>query len=184
MNDKICPVAFSGGLDNSFRKLFQNPEKILRPYIKNGMTVLDFGCGPGYFTIEIAKLIGETGRVIAADLQNGMLEKIKQKIKGTNLEERIVLHKCEKDNIGINERFDFILLFWMIHEVPNSMNLIKSLMNLLNDNGKILIAEPKIHVIKKDFNKMITRINEMNIKTEEGEKIFFSRTVLLTKTYK
>ena len=181
MIDKVCPVEISGGLDNSFRKLLQNPEKILKPYIKKGMTVLDFGCGPGFFTVEIAKLLADSGRVIAADLQNGMLEKIRQKIIGTNLENRIVLHKCEKENIGINEKVDFILLFWMVHEVPDSIKLIEKLMELLNDNGILLIAEPKIHVTKNKFEKMVEKINDLKIKTEEGQKIFFSRTVLLKK---
>jgi ubiquinone/menaquinone biosynthesis C-methylase UbiE len=182
MNDKVCPIEASGGLDNSFRKLFQNPEKILKPYIQNGMTVLDFGCGPGFFTMEIAKLLGNNGKVIAADLQNGMLEKIEQKIKGTDFEKRIVLHKCEKDNIGINEKVDFVLLFWMIHEVPDQINLIKNLMSLLNNTGKILIAEPKVHVPKKEFCKMVKRFDEAKIKTETGPKIFFSRTIFLNKS--
>ena len=182
MDDKVCPVALAGGLDNSFRKLLQNPVEILKPYIKEGMTVLDFGCGPGFFTTGIAKLLADSGKVIAADLQNGMLEKIRQKTAGTCFENRIVLHKCEKDCIGINEKIDFILLFWMIHEVPNSIKLIENLMELLNDGGMILIAEPKIHVTKKEFNKMAAKINELKIQTEEGPKIFFSRTILLKKT--
>ena len=181
MNKKVCSVERADGLDNSFRKLLQNPEKILKPYIKNGMTILDFGCGPGFFTIGIAKLLGNNGKVIAADLQSGMLERIKQKIKGTNLENRIVLHKCEKDCIGINEKIDFILIFWMLHEVPNQIDTLKYLLDLLNNNGKILIVEPKIHVSEKEFNKMIKIINENKLNTENGPKIFFSRTLLLNK---
>jgi ubiquinone/menaquinone biosynthesis C-methylase UbiE len=181
MNNKVCPVIISGGLDNLFRRILQNPEKILKQYIKSGMTVLDFGCGPGFFTIEIAKLLMGDGKVIAADLQSGMLDKIKRKIKGIDLEEIIVLHKCEQDNIGINEKIDFILLFWMLHEVSDSMSLINEFVELLNDNGRILIVEPKIHVPKKAFNEMVEEIREGKIKTEEGPKIFFSRTIVLKK---
>jgi len=52
MNDKekhVCPVESAKGLDNFFRKLVQNPKKILKDYVKKGMTVLDVGCGPGFF---------------------------------------------------------------------------------------------------------------------------------------
>jgi ubiquinone/menaquinone biosynthesis C-methylase UbiE len=83
---KICPVELAGGLDNSLRRLLQNPQKILKPYIKKGMVVLDLGCGPGFFSIEIAKLLMGSGEVIAADLQEGMLDRVSKKIKGTALE--------------------------------------------------------------------------------------------------
>ena len=76
VNDKrICAVEKAGGLDNSVRKFLQNPQKILSPYIHEGMTVLDLGCGPGVFSIEIAKLLGDSGNVIAADLQKECLSK-------------------------------------------------------------------------------------------------------------
>ncbi len=100
-DNKICPVERAGGLDNSIRKLLQNPQKILKPYINEGMTVLDLGCGPGFFSVEIAKLINDSGKVIAADLQEGMLEKVRQKIKGTALEPRITLHKCQEESIDL-----------------------------------------------------------------------------------
>jgi len=68
----VCPTKFAGSLDNSIRKLVHKPRRILEAHIKKGMTVLDLGCGPGYFTIELAKLAGEEGWVIAADLQQGI----------------------------------------------------------------------------------------------------------------
>ena len=89
MNDRknrICPIERASSLDTKVRRCFQNPWKILSPYISEGMTVLDFGCGPGYFTIDMAQMVGKTGRVIAADLQEGMLQKLKDKIHGTELE--------------------------------------------------------------------------------------------------
>jgi ubiquinone/menaquinone biosynthesis C-methylase UbiE len=73
--NRVCPTAIAGYLDNRFRRWFQNPRKILGPYIKEGMTVLDLGCGPGFFSIDIAQMVGKSGRVIASDLQVGMLHK-------------------------------------------------------------------------------------------------------------
>jgi hypothetical protein len=60
--NRVCPVERAGSLDNRFRRLLQNPRKILGPYIEEGMTVLDLGCGPGFFSIEIAQMVGKSGR--------------------------------------------------------------------------------------------------------------------------
>ena len=181
-NKRICPVERSGGLDNSLRKLIQNPQKILSPYISEGMTVLDLGCGPGYFSIEIAKLVGNSGKVIAADLQEGMLEKVNKKINGTELEKRIRLHKCESNRTGVGEKVDFVLCFYMIHEVPDQGALFDELKSVLKPNGKILIIEPKFHVSKEAFNEMINLIRKTGLDIIECPKVFYSRTVVLTKS--
>ncbi len=130
MNDRkshVCPVKLAGGLDLRIRRWLQNPQKILGPYVKEGMTVLDVGCGPGFFSIDMAQMVGESGRIIAADLQEGMLQKVRDKIKGTELEKRLTLHKCEENRIGVSEHVDFSLLFFMVHEVPNKEALFREI---------------------------------------------------------
>jgi len=178
-NKRICPVEYARGLDNSVRRLLQNPRKILKTYIHEGMTVLDLGCGPGFFAIEIAKMLKDSGKVISADLQEGMLEKIDQKIKGTKLEKRIEIHKCQEDTIGVTENVDFVLAFYMIHEVPNQDGLLRELKSILKPDGKIFIIEPKFHVSKKSFEGMINRIKDIGFEIVDRPKVFFSRTALL-----
>ncbi|MCX6233066.1 MAG: class I SAM-dependent methyltransferase [Bacteroidetes bacterium] len=181
-DNKICPVEKAGGLDNSVRRLLQNPEKKLKPYIHEGMTVLDLGCGPGFFSVEIAKLLNDTGKVIAADLQHGMLEKLRQKIKGTELEQRIKLHKCKEDSIDITEKVDFVLAFYMIHEVANQDKLFSELKAIVKPDGQIFIIEPKFHVPKKSFESMITKLKEIGMEIKERPKVFFSRAIVLKNT--
>ena len=180
INKRICPVEYSGGLDNSFRRLLQNPRKILKPYIHEGMTVLDLGCGPGFFSVEIAKMLKDSGKVFAADLQEGMLDRVRQKIRMTALEQRINLHKCQDDSIGVTEAVDFVLVFYMIHEVPNQDNLLRELKSILKPDGKIFIIEPKFHVSKKSFEGMINKIKDIGFEIVDRPKVFISRTVLLT----
>jgi len=180
-NKRICPVENAGALDNKFRRLLQNPQKILNPYIKEGMTVLDLGCGPGYFTLEIAKMLKDTGKVIAADLQEGMLNKVRKKIEGTTLNDRIELHKCEENSICITEKVNFILAFYMVHEVPDQSHLFEELESILKPNGLILIIEPKFHVSKNSFEEMIIKIKNMGFDIIDNPKVFFSRTVLMMK---
>jgi ubiquinone/menaquinone biosynthesis C-methylase UbiE len=178
-NPYVCPSGFAGSLDNSFRRWLQNPQKILKPYINKGMTVLDLGCGPGVFTIEIAKLLNDSGKVIAADLQDGMLEIVARKIKGTVLEQRVEIHKCQDNSIGITEKTDFVLAFWMVHEVPDHERLFKELKSILKPGGKIYIIEPKFHVSGRAFEEMTRLIRKAGFEVVDRPKVFFSRTVLL-----
>jgi len=67
-NEHVCPVEKAGGLDSGIRKLLQRPKKILGNYVESGMTVLDLGCGPGFFSVEMAEMVGASGKVIAVDM--------------------------------------------------------------------------------------------------------------------
>ena len=150
--NRVCPVELAGSLDTKIRKWLQDPQKILAPYIKEGMTVLDIGCGPGFFSIELARMVGGNGKVIAADLQEGMLQKLRDKLRGTELEKIIKLVKCEKGDINVSEKIDFGLAFYMVHEIPDKEPFFKKLRSILNEKGQILIVEPKLfHVSEKDF---------------------------------
>jgi ubiquinone/menaquinone biosynthesis C-methylase UbiE len=179
-NPYVCPSGLAGSLDNSFRRWLQNPEKILKPHISKGMTVLDLGCGPGVFTVEIAKLVGESGSVIAADLQDGMLGIVEAKLKGTDSEHRVKLHKCETNAIGLKEKTDFILAFWMVHEVPDHDRLFSELKTILKPGGKLLIVEPKMHVTGRAFDNMKELLLSSGFEIIDRPKVFFSRTLLLT----
>ncbi len=178
--NRVCPVELAGSFDSKIRRWFQNPEKVLKPYVKRDITAMDIGCGPGFFTLPIAQLVGEKGKVIAADLQEGMLEKLLQKIKGTELEKRITLHKCEQDKIGIIEKLDFILAFYVVHEIPNQDNFFRELKSLLNRNGSIFIVEPKLfHVSKKAFETMLKKAESTGLKPVEYPHLTFSWAVIL-----
>jgi ubiquinone/menaquinone biosynthesis C-methylase UbiE len=180
-NKRVCPVEIAGSLDNRIRRWIQNPQKILRPYIEEGMIVLDVGCGPGFFSIDIAQMVGDSGRVIAADLQEGMLKKIRDKIKGTELEERITLHKCEEHKIGVSEHVDFILLFYMVHEVPNVEGLFSEIETILKPKGQAFIVEPPFHVSKSAFENTVKKANDKGLSVVERPKLFFNKAVILRK---
>ena len=176
-----CPAWGAIGLDNALRKWLQNPQKILKPYIKTGMTILDAGCGPGFFSIEIAKMLNGSGKVISADVQEAMLDKVRKKIKNTNLEQTVHLHKSSFESIGIVEKVDFVLAFWMLHEVRNQKKFIEELTSILKSNGLIFIIEPKIHVSKTQFNTAVDLIKDNGFTIVERPKVFFSRAIVLTK---
>jgi ubiquinone/menaquinone biosynthesis C-methylase UbiE len=179
---RICPIENAGALEFQGRKWMHNPSKILKPYVREGMTALDLGCGPGFFTLEMARLVGKTGKVIAADLQAGMLEKLKNKLQGLEFRSRVALHPCQAEKIGLTEKVDFILIFYMLHEVPNPPAFLAEIASLLKPAAKVLIVEPKFHVSKKDFEASTQLMRAAGLEITEKPKVFFSRAVILEKS--
>lgn len=180
----ICPAKMAGILDNAIRRWLQDPHEILGPYIKEGMTVLDLGCGPGFFSVEIARMAGKSGRIIASDLQEKMLQKLKNKIKGTELEERITLLRSEEKKIGLSASVDFVLAFYMLHEALDQEELFHEITSWLKPNGHILIVEPMFHVSKTAFKETLQKASDAGLLPVENPKIFLSRTALLKKKTK
>ncbi|MCU0848462.1 MAG: class I SAM-dependent methyltransferase [Spirochaetes bacterium] len=177
--NRVCPAEHAGALDLNIRRLFHDPGKMLKPYIREGMTVLDLGCGPGFFTMEMARLAGKSGKVTAADLQEDMLKILRKKIDGAGLADTVRLHKCGSDGTGLSVENDFILVFYMLHEVPDQEAFLREIRTLLKRDGKALIVEPKFHVSKNDFVKVKDMIRRTGFEIIEEPGVFFSRAVVI-----
>ena len=65
--------------DNSIRKLFDPPQKLVEPYVTNGQVVADLGCGPGFHTLALAELVGPEGRVYAVDSDEKAIRAVEKK---------------------------------------------------------------------------------------------------------
>jgi ubiquinone/menaquinone biosynthesis C-methylase UbiE len=184
MNDKnrVCPVELSGGLDNRFRRWLQNPKRILQPFLKPGMTALDVGCGPGFFTVAMAEIVGVSGHVFACDLQDGMLQKLAAKIKGSQCEGIISLHKSGQEGIGVTTPVDFILAFYMLHEVPDLEKYFREIRSLLKPDGKFLAVEPPFHVSKSEFEVTVNMAKALGLAPVESPRVFLGRTMIFRKS--
>ena len=178
---RVCPVERAWRLDTRLRRWAQKPARILGPYVREGMVALDVGCGVGFFSIDMAEMVGEAGKVIAADLQEGMLEKLRNKIKGTEVEGRITVHKCQEDKIGVSEGVDFVLLFYVVHEAKNTEEFFNEIVTILRPEGQVLIVEPPFHVSKTAFEETVRQAREAGLTEVERPHVFLSKTAILKK---
>lgn len=178
MGGHICPWWFAYTFDNRLRYLFHQPEKILAQYVAKGMTALDVGCGMGFFAIGLARLVGDTGRVIAADVQPQMLAALQKRSEKAGVASIIRPHKSDPNNLAINTPVDFILAFWMVHEVPEPDVFFQQMSDCLKPDGKMLIAEPRIHVSSRRFREIVALAEASGLKYCETPKIKLSRSAV------
>jgi ubiquinone/menaquinone biosynthesis C-methylase UbiE len=175
----VCSYEKAWTLDNWVRKLIQNPYKIVGRYVEEGHTVLDLGCGPGFFSMAMAKMVGEKGKVISVDIQDEMLQLLGDKSERMGFKSRIVLHKIQQENIGISESVNFALAFYMVHEVPDKKSFLSEVASHLKPDGKFLIVEPKFHVSESDFDDTLKIARSAGLEQISEPKIFLSRAALL-----
>ncbi len=180
MSPDVCPATHAGMLMTPLRRLFHKPEKIFAGLVSDGQTAIDLGCGPGYFSIGLAKMVGDSGRVISVDLQPEMLDMVKANAAKHNLQSRIRAHQCKADSLDLNEKADFVLAFWMVHEVPDKDGLLRQVTALLKPGAKFMMVEPKMHVGKKDWEKTVEIAKAVGFMHFKEIKVSISRALIFT----
>jgi ubiquinone/menaquinone biosynthesis C-methylase UbiE len=177
----MCPWWLAYTFDNPLRRYLHNPEAILMPYLREGMRAIDIGCGMGYFSRSMAKIVGNSGRVISIDLQQEMLDITRKRARRDGVAHRIQFLRDKEDDLGVTDQLDFALAFWMVHEVNDTRNFFHQVYKILKPTGMLLIAEPKIHVTSARFEEIISFAKESGFKVSDTPRIRFSRAVALKK---
>jgi ubiquinone/menaquinone biosynthesis C-methylase UbiE len=126
----------------------------------------------------MAQMVGETGKVVAVDVQDEMLQMVRKKAANEGLGSRIVTHKSEPNEIGIPDKVDFALAFYMVHEVRDAEAFLKEVASLLKPEGRLLIVEPKFHVSASAFRKTLGAARLAGLKVVSEPKVLFSRSIL------
>ncbi len=184
MAERVCPVWIGYLLSNPLRKLFQHPQKILSPYVKEGMQVLDIGSAMGFFSIPLAQLVGSTGKVLCVDMQEKMLKILEKRAQKAGVLQHIETRTCQQQSLGlkdVQEEVDFALLFAVVHEVPDQARLFAEVSAALKPGGKVLVAEPKGHVSAKNFERSVAVAQQQGFTIVETPHIRQSHTALLKK---
>jgi len=184
MAHRVCPWWLGYFLISPFRRLRQDPAAIVAPYVREGQTVLEPGPGMGFFTLELARLVGARGRVVAVEVQLKMLEKLKRRATKAGLAERIDARLASPDSLGIRDLagcVDFTLAFAVIHELPDAPRFFREISAAGKSGSQVLIAEPKGHVKEPDFNIELGLAKEAGFELLARPEIKGSHTALLKK---
>lgn len=176
-----CPWWLCFIFDNPLRRLIQDPVLILRGLVQPGQAVLDIGCGMGYFSLPLARLVGKDGTVICVDMQAEMLEATRRKAAKAGLDSIMRFQRCSEYSLGLTTAADFALAFWMVHEVGDQHKFLGEIKESLNPAGTLLIAEPKLHVARADFNKTVSTALHAGFVIAAKPAVPMSMAVLLRK---
>ena len=178
---RVCPWWLAWTFDNPLRRWLHDPERILGDYVKEGMTVADIGCGMGYFSVALARRVGAKGRVLAIDVQARMLRSVERRARRAGVAERIVTVLASEDDLGITGPVDFVLAFWMVHEVKDVRRLFKQLAATLGPRGRLLCAEPRRHVSEARFSEIIARAADAGFRVVAHPRVRWSRAAVLMR---
>ncbi len=175
-----CPWWLCFTFDNPLRRRLQNPDDILRGLVHEGETVLDIGCGMGYLSLPLARMVGFKGRVICVDLQKEMLEAVRKRAERAGLADVMTFHQSTPETLALSANADFAVAFWMVHEVSNKPKFLQEVHGSLREGGTFLIVEPKVHVTKTAFEETVAAAQKAGFQIASRPSVKISMAVLLT----
>ncbi len=156
-NDLVGGMGMSGGvltrwIDSVLRKplrhLVETPRRMLKGYVKPGMTVLDVGCGAGDHSLGMAKLVGPNGRVVSVDTDAESIATLKERAARAKLSGRIQARVCTEQDLEIHDlagEVDFALAIYVIHHAADPAGLMRDVYGALKPGGTLLVVEPRHH---------------------------------------
>ena len=181
----VFPASHAGHLDSRIRRSIYHPDRLAEQYVKPGNRVLDFGCGPGFFTREFAKKTGDNGMVIAVDLQVEMLRLLREKLEPEGLMPRIRTHHCAQDSIGLSpewdRKIDVAFAIFVVHEVPDVRKLFGEIATVLMPGGLLFYAEPLFIVSGREFRDNLALAQEAGLRVTATRLFFVNRAAVLRK---
>ncbi len=184
MPHRVCPWWLGYLLVSPVRRFYQCPDRVLAPYVRPGMTVIETGPGMGFFTLDLARLAGPAGRVITIDVQARMIRTLERRAKRAGLSERIETRLVPPEVSGMDDlegQADFVLAFAVVHELPAPGPFFSAAWRALKPGGRLLLAEPKGHVTVDDFAATLGTAASAGLAAVATPSIRGSRAALLEK---
>jgi len=156
------------------RDFFNSPLSILKEVdIEQGYSILDFGCGPGSYSIAASKIVGADGKVYSLDVNPLAIKKIRNTIKKRKLKNIDTIQSdCET---GLPDNcIDVILIYDVFHDIQNKSDVLKELHRVLKAESTLSFSDH--HMKREDILSELTgkglfRLRRENKKTFSFVKI-------------
>lgn len=180
----VCPAWIGYFLASPLRKIVQDPQTILSPFVGEGAVAADIGCGMGFFSIPLARMVGDGGKVICVDLQEKMLRVLEKRARDAGVSARVETILAGPETTGLDNfagRIDFAMAFAVVHEVSDPAKLFSDISAALKPSGTLLVAEPSFHVSEKDFAATVLLAERHGLAVAATPRVPLSRSVLLQK---
>ncbi len=157
------------------RDLVTPPEKILKEVdIEPGHRVLDFGCGPGSYSLAAAKLVGESGEVYALDIHPLAIKSVTRRASRKGLKNIIAVFP-DNDTPFQDKCMDVILLYDVFHEVKDKDQVMDKLHKMLCDNGVLSFSDH--HLEDKEITNAVTKSGYFKL-YKRGKKTYTFKKIL------
>jgi ubiquinone/menaquinone biosynthesis C-methylase UbiE len=161
-----------------------NPEKVVQPFVRAGMTVLEPGPGMGFFTVELARLVGSSGRVVAVDIQPKMLAGLQRRVAKAGVAGRVETRLVSADSLNVadlQERVDFTLACAVVHEMTSASRFFAEAAQASKPGATLLLVEPSGHVKEAEFKAELEAAARAGFSFAENRQFRNSDAVLLRK---
>ncbi|MCB9137808.1 MAG: class I SAM-dependent methyltransferase [Caldilineaceae bacterium] len=137
------PHQFAKMLDHPLRMAYRNPTALFDVLaIQPGMTVLDLGCGTGVFTVEMARRVGDEGRVHAVDIQAPLLEQAQKRLTAAGLAARVEFHHAGANSLPLPDNaIDIAAVIATLTQTPDRYGALRELRRVLRFWGRLMISE-------------------------------------------
>jgi precorrin-6B methylase 2 len=166
---EIAQVMGPGGiewLERSQRDVEEHPAEVLDALdLHRGEVVVDLGAGSGYFTFRMTPKVDETGKVIAVDVQDEMLQSLRQRATATKVTNVEVVKGAEKDPHLPVGAVDLVLMVDVYHELEYPFEIMEKVRESLKSSGRVVFVEYR----KEDPAVPIKEVHKMSVQQLEGE---------------
>lgn len=184
MSERVCPWWLGYLLACPLRRWRHDPVKILGPHVREGMTVLEPGPGMGFFTLDLLRMVGASGRVVAIDVQPKMLQRLKHRAERAGLLRQLDARLAPPNSMGIDDlagTVDFTLAMFVVHELPGGHLFFREAAGASKPGALLLLAEPKGHVRQHNFERELAEAVAAGFAVAEHPRIGGTHAVLLRK---
>lgn len=155
------------------RDKFHPPsQKIEKANIKQGDFVLDYGCGPGSYTLAALDTVGPSGKVIAVDINPHAIDKVEEKASQRALENiDTIITDCET---GVNaESIDVIICFDVFHGIENKDCILTEFHRVLKENSRLSFDDH--HMKEEEIIPLITDTGLFELEEKNGKIYNFKK---------